>query len=169
VHDPPRPLTEEDIWFQIGHVHEQQKDVCSLLFNYRSQLTIYSSTTPKPHIVESSIVIQSTQKFFNSLAGSTISRARALPAKSRQSSIWKSLSLLVSHQSLCGCATLSRLTTSTRSKRCAKLVSAWSLLHVTAEVSESIRSVPTGCLPRWSQPNVLVLDRSALLPDQPIP
>jgi len=27
VTDPPRPLTEEDIWFQIGHVHEQQKDV----------------------------------------------------------------------------------------------------------------------------------------------
>lgn len=27
VSDPPRPLTEEDIWFQIGHVHEQQKDV----------------------------------------------------------------------------------------------------------------------------------------------
>lgn len=25
--NPPRPLTEEDIWFQIGHVHEQQKDV----------------------------------------------------------------------------------------------------------------------------------------------
>ena len=27
VTDPPRPLTQEDIWFQIGHVHEQQKDV----------------------------------------------------------------------------------------------------------------------------------------------
>jgi glucose repression mediator protein len=27
VTDPPRPLNEEDIWFQIGHVHEQQKDV----------------------------------------------------------------------------------------------------------------------------------------------
>lgn len=27
VNEPPRPLTEEDIWFQIGHVHEQQKDV----------------------------------------------------------------------------------------------------------------------------------------------
>ena len=27
VNDPPRPLSEEDIWFQIGHVHEQQKDV----------------------------------------------------------------------------------------------------------------------------------------------
>jgi len=27
VNDPPRPLNEEDIWFQIGHVHEQQKDV----------------------------------------------------------------------------------------------------------------------------------------------
>ena len=29
VTDPPRPLNEEDIWFQIGHVHEQQKDVSS--------------------------------------------------------------------------------------------------------------------------------------------
>lgn len=28
VNSPPAPLTEEDIWFQIGHVHEQQKDVC---------------------------------------------------------------------------------------------------------------------------------------------
>jgi hypothetical protein len=28
VNSPPTPLTEEDIWFQIGHVHEQQKDVC---------------------------------------------------------------------------------------------------------------------------------------------
>jgi hypothetical protein len=28
VTDPPKPLSEEDIWFQIGHVHEQQKDVC---------------------------------------------------------------------------------------------------------------------------------------------
>lgn len=27
VQNPPRPLTEEDIWFQIGHVYEQQKDV----------------------------------------------------------------------------------------------------------------------------------------------
>jgi tetratricopeptide (TPR) repeat protein len=26
---PPRPLTEVDIWFQIGHVYEQQKDVSS--------------------------------------------------------------------------------------------------------------------------------------------
>jgi len=24
--NPPRPLTEIDIWFQIGHVYEQQKD-----------------------------------------------------------------------------------------------------------------------------------------------
>lgn len=30
VNDPPRPLSEEDIWFQIGHVHEQQKDVSPL-------------------------------------------------------------------------------------------------------------------------------------------
>lgn len=24
---PPSPLTEEDIWFQIGHVYEQNTDV----------------------------------------------------------------------------------------------------------------------------------------------
>jgi glucose repression mediator protein len=29
VTNPPRPLTEEDIWFQIGHVYEQQKEVCT--------------------------------------------------------------------------------------------------------------------------------------------
>jgi len=34
VNSPPGPLTQEDIWFQIGHVHEQQKDVShtSLIF-----------------------------------------------------------------------------------------------------------------------------------------
>lgn len=35
VNSPPGPLTQEDIWFQIGHVHEQQKDVsviCSSSF-----------------------------------------------------------------------------------------------------------------------------------------
>lgn len=30
VNSPPGPLTQEDIWFQIGHVHEQQKDVSFL-------------------------------------------------------------------------------------------------------------------------------------------
>lgn len=25
--NPPSPLAHADIWFQIGHVHEQQKDV----------------------------------------------------------------------------------------------------------------------------------------------
>lgn len=27
LQNPPRPLTEIDIWFQIGNVHEQQEDV----------------------------------------------------------------------------------------------------------------------------------------------
>jgi glucose repression mediator protein len=26
VNSPPTPLSQDDIWFQIGHVHEQQKD-----------------------------------------------------------------------------------------------------------------------------------------------
>ena len=29
---PPTPLTEEDIWFQIGHVYEQQKEVSLNVF-----------------------------------------------------------------------------------------------------------------------------------------
>jgi glucose repression mediator protein len=51
VTDPPRPLNEEDIWFQIGHVHEQQKDVslkaspisrrCSQVRQYESAKAAY--------------------------------------------------------------------------------------------------------------------------------
>ena len=41
VTNPPRPLTEEDIWFQIGHVHEQQKDVGICTFNSQRLLTAY--------------------------------------------------------------------------------------------------------------------------------
>jgi tetratricopeptide (TPR) repeat protein len=32
LHNPPRPLTESDIWFQTGHVYEQQKEV-KIIFN----------------------------------------------------------------------------------------------------------------------------------------
>lgn len=31
VNSPPTPLSQDDIWFQIGHVHEQQKDVSVLI------------------------------------------------------------------------------------------------------------------------------------------
>lgn len=40
VQNPPRPLTEEDIWFQIGHVHEQRKDVGSMI----SLLLLFADT-----------------------------------------------------------------------------------------------------------------------------
>lgn len=38
VNSPPPPLTEEDIWFQIGHVHEQQKDYDSAKSAYQRVL-----------------------------------------------------------------------------------------------------------------------------------
>lgn len=38
VNSPPPPLTEEDIWFQIGHVHEQQKDFDSAKNAYQRVL-----------------------------------------------------------------------------------------------------------------------------------
>lgn len=36
LHSPPRPLTEPDIWFQTGHVYEQQKEVRPELFELLS-------------------------------------------------------------------------------------------------------------------------------------
>ena len=39
VQNPPRPLTEEDIWFQIGHVHEQRKDVRTQISGISISLT----------------------------------------------------------------------------------------------------------------------------------
>lgn len=41
VSSPPGPLTQEDIWFQIGHVHEQQKDVRAFATSTRSSLTLF--------------------------------------------------------------------------------------------------------------------------------
>lgn len=38
MNTPPGPLTQEDIWFQIGHVHEQQKDVSTEQFHVPSCL-----------------------------------------------------------------------------------------------------------------------------------
>ena len=52
VTDPPRPLTEEDIWFQIGHVHEQQKDVsCRQVYppNGPTDCRNYSTTLQRRH------------------------------------------------------------------------------------------------------------------------
>jgi glucose repression mediator protein len=32
LRSPPSPLAHADIWFQIGHVYEQQKDVSFVIF-----------------------------------------------------------------------------------------------------------------------------------------
>src|SRR5438309_2039949 len=40
VHSPPAPLKEEDIWFQIGHVYEQQKDYDSARNAYQRVLDL---------------------------------------------------------------------------------------------------------------------------------
>ncbi len=57
----------------------------------------------------------------------------------------------------------------TRQPRCTKLVSARPLLHGSAEVSEGIRSIPTSGVSRRPESDILVLNRSALLPDQSVP
>jgi tetratricopeptide (TPR) repeat protein len=44
LRNPPSPLAHADIWFQIGHVYEQQKDVSFLSLYQRSAL-ISTSTS----------------------------------------------------------------------------------------------------------------------------
>src|ERR1700733_8657162 len=89
---PPTPLTEEDIWFQIGHVHEQQKDV-STSIGAKTMILIYCSMTmPNLHIDVYLIVIQTMPKFFNNLAGFIINKATASAVKSMQLNTWKNLS-----------------------------------------------------------------------------
>jgi hypothetical protein len=102
VHDPPRPLTEEDIWFQIGHVYEQQKDVSEiqliLLIRERDGLqALYSTILPRLPIVVSLSVIQTMPKFSSSSDGCIISRAIASRVKNVLLSIWRSLLDQVCH------------------------------------------------------------------------
>ena len=43
LQSPPNPLAHADIWFQIGHVHEQQNDVRLLVIPVKLQLTSFSA------------------------------------------------------------------------------------------------------------------------------
>lgn len=93
---PPTPLTEEDIWFQIGHVHEQQKDVCFLprIPENHADL-IYSMTMPRMLIDVCLTVIQTMQRSFNNWVGYTINKAIVSAARSKRSSIWRNRSAQV--------------------------------------------------------------------------
>jgi len=67
VTNPPRPLTEEDIWFQIGHVYEQQKEVCAIiLLESRQTKSEPSSKLQRARIAVCSNVIQITPRCSNS-------------------------------------------------------------------------------------------------------
>ena len=96
VQDPPRPLTEEDIWFQIGHVHEQQKDVSAFRILVDEVLTRSCSTTLQSWPIDEYLIeIQIMQRSYSSWGGFTISKAIVLVAKRAQLSILKNLSALV--------------------------------------------------------------------------
>lgn len=101
VNDPPRPLTEEDIYFQIGHVHEQQKDVSGVPSQDRGRTRradrdTKSSTRPKLPIGGCSIRTPTTPRSYSSSGGCTTSRAAAMRARRRRLNTWRSLSALVS-------------------------------------------------------------------------
>jgi hypothetical protein len=67
VTNPPRPLTEEDIWFQIGHVYEQQKEVCRTgSYDKYIANALSSSKQQRAPTAESSSVILITPRCCNS-------------------------------------------------------------------------------------------------------
>lgn len=43
LRNPPSPLAHADIWFQIGHVYEQQKDVSCLILTSSHTLMFHHS------------------------------------------------------------------------------------------------------------------------------
>jgi glucose repression mediator protein len=51
LRNPPRPLAHADIWFQIGHVYEQHKNVSSPNYRYVSyNFTSGFSTSARPYL-----------------------------------------------------------------------------------------------------------------------
>lgn len=72
LRNPPSPLAHADIWFQIGHVYEQQKDVSLFCAEMALSLTYVHHSTYKPRMRmnESWPITLFMQRFFNSLVGS---------------------------------------------------------------------------------------------------
>ena len=137
MNNPPHPLTEEDIWFQIGHVHEQQKDV-SLPNDpmLKPSLTTNSMIPRRPLTCGSLSDNPTTQRYYNSLGGSIISRVAVLIAKNKQFNTWRSplkqVSLIPRKLPcrICGSDVL------IRRQRCAKLVFARSTPRRTKRISK---------------------------------
>lgn len=141
VTDPPRPLTEEDIWFQIGHVHEQQKDVscCQVCPpNGPTDCRNYSTTLQRQHTAVFWNEIQTMPRFCSSSVGCIISRAQVSVAKSTLSSTWKSLSVQVRTLKRMRLFADSFTNVEIRQLGRTKLVPPWPLLHVTAKVFEGV-------------------------------
>ena len=86
LRNPPSPLAHADIWFQIGHVYEQQKDVSPLVpwsRLYDGHQSPSSMSALKMHTNASSLTIPDMPKFFNNLVGCITRTAR--PSKTRSS------------------------------------------------------------------------------------
>ena len=104
LRNPPSPLAHADIWFQIGHVYEQQKDVSpsfSLLESCDGHRSSTSMSALKTLTNASSLTILDTPKFFNSLVGCTTRTVR--PSRTRNS-LYNILPRVSRPVSCCSCA-----------------------------------------------------------------
>ena len=73
LRNPPSPLAHADIWFQIGHVYEQQKDVSVIVADVIVTLLTKgfdSMFAPKMLTNALSLTIPVTQRCFNNWVGS---------------------------------------------------------------------------------------------------
>ena len=86
LRNPPSPLAHADIWFQIGHVYEQQKDVSSLgMCGVAACSSLPSMFAPRTHMNVSLPTILVMPRFSSNWGGcitktDLLSRTKSLPS-----------------------------------------------------------------------------------------
>lgn len=139
VTNPPRPLTEEDIWFQIGHVYEQQKEVwfvgrvasvqpanCHPQFN--AAKNAYRRVLDRdPNHAK---VLQQLGWLHHQQSQDFQSQEQAIEYLEKSVSSGKSCVPIAGHAHQTDCWF--------RQCRRTELVPAWALLHVTAEIRQGV-------------------------------
>ena len=172
LRNPPSPLAHADIWFQIGHVFEQQKNVsrlpcqCLPLFifivcQHRRARDAYERVVEaNPQHAK---VLQQLGWLYHQDGSSFQNHDIAIQyfTKSLEAGTYFFLVGTKSSPIL--------IMVCCRSDRCSELVSSWPCLYGWSKVQQGLRGLPTSRLPRRSQSYLLVLHRRTLLPDQPIP
>jgi hypothetical protein len=149
-------------------VHEQQKDVSTsdLCFWVRLLTAFCSTKVPRAHIVECWTETRNMQRSYSSSDGCTTSKATVTQARIRLSSTWSNRSAQVrTIRRNCNAAPANvkiQITLMRKAGIC------WVAATWPSRSSQRLMRPTTSGLSRWQESDILVLDRCALLPDQPV-